>query len=78
MTENCRQAKLLVLGEQLELFYKFEKTFLPYLFILGKICALRNLLPLLQDHISREEVEQMLLLMEVLRKCSELMQKEMP
>ncbi|WP_162343218.1 hypothetical protein [Cyclobacterium salsum] len=76
MTETCREKRLLLLGEQLELFYQFENTFTPYFLILGKICALRNLLPLLQDHISREEVEQILLLMEVLRKCSELMQKQ--
>lgn len=74
MTKKSRKKKLLELGRELELFYHFERSFVPYLLILGKLCALRNLLPLLQDHVSEKEIEQVLLLMEVLRKCSELME----
>ena len=63
------------MGKQLEIMFDFERDFVPYILTLNKICMLRKLLPLLKPYVSKEEVRQIRLLVEVLRKSSELMQK---
>ncbi|WP_375585966.1 hypothetical protein [Cyclobacterium xiamenense] len=74
MTKKSRKKKLLELGRELELFYHFERSFVPYLCILARICALLSIFPFLRDRICDREIKQLMLLMEVLRKCSEVME----
>jgi len=69
------QRKLERLGEQLDLLYRFDKTFIHYVGILGKVCACRNLFPLLQEHIGEDDLQRILLLMDFLRHCSDLIEE---
>ncbi|WP_375584270.1 hypothetical protein [Cyclobacterium xiamenense] len=75
MTKKGRKRRLRKLGRKLELVYHFERSFVPYLAILGKMCALRGLLPQMKEHFSKEELEKTLLLLEALRHCSEVMEE---
>ena len=75
MAEKCEDIQLVNLGEQLEMLHRFDNTLIPYIVLLGKMTALRNLIPTLQDHISEEDIHRVILLMEMLQVCSEIIEE---
>lgn len=75
MAEKCEDIQLKSLGEQLEMLHRFDNTLIPYIVLLGKMTALRNLIPTLQDHISEEDIHRVILLMEMLQVCSEIIEE---
>jgi hypothetical protein len=75
MTEKP-ELKLVTLGEKVELLYRFDNTLLPYLIILGKIGSLRNIDPVLREHFNEDDVHRILLLMEMLCNCSDIIEDQ--